>query len=129
MVATLAAGLIGPVAIRIVFGSPTTLTGRDLALLAAAFIVIMATICLDQALIALHAHSRMAIGWALALAVFVGVTALGEDLFLRVELGLMAGALWAFGWMVVCLWERLRHHARADPIGLGESFAELPVDL
>ena len=129
VVATLAAGLIGPLAIRIVFGSPTTLTGRDLALLAAAFIVIMATICLDQALIALHAHSRMAIGWALALAVFIGVTALGEDLFVRVEVGLIAGSLWAFGWMVLCLWERLRHHARADPIGLGESFAEMPVDL
>jgi len=128
VVAVLAAAVIGPVAIRIVFGSDSTLTGRDLALLSAAFIVIMATICLDQALIALHAHSRMAIGWALALGVFVGVTALGNDLFLRVELGLMSAALWAFAWMVVCLRGRLRHHAKADPIGLSESFAEMPVD-
>ena len=64
----------------------------------------MATICLDQALIALHAHSRMAIGWLVAFGVFVGVTALGDDLFLRVELGLLASSLWAFVWMSVCLW-------------------------
>jgi O-antigen/teichoic acid export membrane protein len=128
VVATAAAGLLGPTAIRIVFGSATTLSGRDLALLAAAFIVIMATICLDQALIALHAHSLMAIGWAVALAVFVVVTSLGHSLFLRVELGLMAAALWAFGWMVVCLWQRLRHRVRADAIDLGEYLAELPIE-
>ncbi len=119
VVAVVGAALLGPLAIRIVFGAGSTLTRRDLALLSAAFIIIMATICLDQALIALHAHSRMALGWALSLAVFAGVTALGEDLFLRVEMGLLAASLWAFGWMIVCLWERLRHHARADPIGLG----------
>ena len=129
VVAVAGAALFGPLAIRIVFGAGSSLTRRDLALLAAAFIVIMATICLDQALIALHAHSRMALGWALALAVFAGVTALGEDLFVRVETGLMAASVWAFGWMILCLWERLRHHARVDPIGLGESLAEMPVDL
>lgn len=128
VVAVVGAAILGPIAIRIVFGSASTLTGRDLALLAAAFVIIMATICLDQALIALHAHSRMAIGWLLALGVFVGVTALGEDLFLRVEVGLIAGSLWAFAWMAICLWDRLRHHTRADVIDLGESFAEMPVD-
>jgi len=128
VLAVVGAALFGPLVIRIVFGSKSTLTGRDLALLSAAFIVIMATICLDQALIALHAHSRMAVGWALALGVFVGVTALGNDLFFRVELGLLCAALWAFAWMAVCLWERVRHHVKANPIGLGESFAEMPVD-
>jgi O-antigen/teichoic acid export membrane protein len=127
---TIAAGLFGPFVIRIVFGTDSTLTGRDLALLAGAFILIMATICLDQALIALGAHSRMAVGWLLALGAFVGVTALGTDLFLRVELGLLAAALWAFAWMSICLWGQLRHPARrhVHDVDLAETLAELPLE-
>ena len=104
------------------------MTGRDLVLLSGAFILIMATICLDQALIALHAHSRMAIGWLVAFGLFAGVTALGDDLFLRVEMGLLASSLWAFAWMSVCLWQALRHPGRADEIDLSET-RELSVDI
>jgi len=128
LVAVAAAAVLGPTVIDKVFGSESSLTGRDLALLSGAFILIMATICLDQALIALGAHSRMAIGWLVAFALFVVVTALGSDLFLRVELGLLASSTWAFGWMSVCLYLRLRHPASVHEIDLAESFAEMPVD-
>lgn len=125
---TIGAAVLGPSVIRLVFGTASALTGRDLALLAGAFILIMATICLDQGLIALGAHSRMAVGWLLALGVFVVVTALGSDLFLRVELGLLAAAVWAFVWMAVGLWSWLRHPAPAHELDLAETLAELPVD-
>ena len=121
--------MLGPTVIDTDFGAESALTGRDLALLSGAFILIMATICLDQALIALHAHSRMAIGWLVAFGLFVGVTALGDDLFLRVEMGLLASSLWAFAWMSVCLWQALRHPGRADEIDLSETLAELSVDI
>jgi O-antigen/teichoic acid export membrane protein len=127
-VAVAGAAVLGPTVLDVVFGAESALSGRDLALLAAAFILIMATICLDQALIALHAHSRMAVGWFVAFGVFVGVTALGHDLFLRVELGLLAGSLWAFGWMSVCLWRALRHPLVADELDMAESLSELPMD-
>lgn len=109
---TIGAALLGPYFIQRVFGGPSVLTSRDLAILAGAFILIMATICLDQALIALNGHSRMAFGWLFAFGVFVGVTALGTDLFLRVELGLLAASVFAFLWMSAFFAERLRHHAR-----------------
>jgi len=56
------------------------------------------------------------------------VTALGDDLFLRVELGLLASSVWAFVWMSVCLWRALRHPTSADEIDLSESLAELAID-
>lgn len=125
---TIAAAAVGPAFIDTVFGSEVTLSSRDLALLAAAFILIMSTICVDQALVALSAHHRMATGWFLALVAFVVVTALGDDLFLRVELGLLAGSVVALAWMVANLVERLRHHARAHAVDLGEAVAEIPVE-
>ncbi|MGZ4785787.1 MAG: hypothetical protein ACXV5S_08950, partial [Acidimicrobiales bacterium] len=128
VVAVALAAVLGPTVIDTVFGAESALTGRDLALLSGAFILIMATICLDQALIALHAHSRMAIGWLVAFILFIVVTALGHDLFLRVELGLLASSLWAFGWMSVCLLRALRHPMVADEIDLAESLSELPMD-
>lgn len=128
VVTTVLAAVLGPTFIAIVFGSTTTLTSRDLALLAAAFILIMAAICVDQALIALSAHSRMAVGWLVSLVVFVVVTAVaGPDLYLRVELGLLAGALVAFAWMAVALTGRLHHHATAHEVDLAEAAAELPI--
>ncbi len=129
LVAVAAAALMGPIVIRIVFGKDTVLTRWDLAVMAAAYIVIMATICVDQGLVAIHAHSRMAIGWFCAFLVFVGVTALGHQLFQRVEAGLMAAALFAFTWMVVSLWSGLRHRRRAHHLDLSETLAELPVEL
>jgi O-antigen/teichoic acid export membrane protein len=126
-VATVAAALIGPYFMEIVFHSEYQLTARDLALLSAAFVVIMATICVDQALVALSAHPRMALGWLVALITFVVVTALGNDLFLRVELGLLAAAVVSLVWMSVNLAERLRHHARVHPLDLSEAVAEMPI--
>ncbi len=126
-IATIAAAVMGPFFVEIVFHSEQQLTSRDLALLAASFVIIMATICVDQALVALSAHPRMALGWFIALITFVVVTSLGDDLFLRVELGLLAAGLAAFGWMSLNLFERLRHHDRVHVLDLSEAVAELPV--
>jgi O-antigen/teichoic acid export membrane protein len=127
LVATIAAAALGPFFTEIVFHSDYQLGARDLALLAASFVVIMATICVDQALVALTSHPRMALGWLLALITFVVVTALGNDLFLRVELGLLCASLTAFAWMTLNLFERLRHHGRVHALDLSEAVAELPI--
>jgi O-antigen/teichoic acid export membrane protein len=127
VITTALAALLGPAFIAIVYKSPDALTSRDLALLAAAFILIMATICLDQALIALNGHSRMAVGWLVSFGVFVGVTAVGgTDLYLRVELGLLSAAAVAFAWMSAFLAERLRHHATYHAVDEAEALAEIP---
>lgn len=136
VITTLIAGLLGPWVISFVYGaskdataatSSAALSGRDLALLAASFILIMATICLDQALIALNGHSRMAIGWLVALLTFVAVTAMGSDLYLRVELGMLAASMLAFAWMSFFLFERVKHHRSMMPVSEAEGLAEIPL--
>lgn len=126
-VTTLLAAALGPTVIDVLFGSTTSLGPRDLGLLAAAFVVIMASICLDQALIALSGHRLMAIGWMAALAVFIVVTLLGDDLFLRVELGLLAGASFALAWHWVCLRLQLARHPHAEAVSFAEAVAEAPL--
>ncbi|MCC5953284.1 MAG: hypothetical protein JJU45_14415 [Acidimicrobiia bacterium] len=127
VVATAAAFLVGPHLVELLFGSETVLGGRDLALLAATFVAIMVAISLDQALIALGGHAQMALGWLLALATFVGVTALGNDLFLRVELGLLAASVVAVVWQASWLTWRRRSHATPELVSMAEAAAEAPL--
>ena len=129
-VAIVAAIVAGPFVVSAVFGSADVLGALDMGLLAGTFVIIMVAICLDQALIALSGHRLMAIGWAGALAVLVGViaaTAGIEDVFLRVELGLVAAAVAALVWMGGCLTLRMRHHPEVQAVSLAEAAAETPL--
>jgi O-antigen/teichoic acid export membrane protein len=126
-VATILAAVLGPLFVDLVFASDVQLGARDLAMLCAAFVLIMATICVDQALVALSSHPRMALGWFIALIAFLIAVSLGTDLFLRVELALIIASLTAFAWMSLNLVERLRHRTRAHELDLSEAVAELPV--
>jgi O-antigen/teichoic acid export membrane protein len=130
LVATLAAVVVGPAVVGAVFGSSDVLSATDMGLLAATFVLIMVAICCDQALIALGGHRLMAVGWAGALALFVGVTAATsgfDDVFLRVELGLFSAASAAMVWMAVCLVVRLRSHPVVTEVTLAEAAAETPL--
>jgi hypothetical protein len=69
----------------------------------------------------------MAIGWMVALLTFVGVTLLGHDLYLRVELGLLAASVVAFTWMSFFLFERVKHHRSMMPVSEAEALAEIPL--
>ena len=89
----------------------------------------MLALSMAQAVIALHGHATVAIGWAVAVAVFIGVTTLaGHDLLLRVELGLVFGSLagsLAFAWTYLRLVHRRTVAARA---GAGAATGtELPM--
>lgn len=127
VLATVAAAALGPSVIGVVFGTEAALGPRDLALLSGAFVLVMAAICLDQALVALAAHRRMALGWAVALGAFVAVVAMGEDLYLRVELGLVAAGAVALAWMAGCVAEQLARRRRPHDLDLSEAVAELPL--
>ena len=105
----IAGATLGPTAGEILFGDKFNLGSRDLALLlpraARAFIL---ALTLAQALIALLGHGRALIAWAVGLVLCVGVMALGssatiDDLFLRVELGFLAGCLGAAVMMTIFL--------------------------
>jgi O-antigen/teichoic acid export membrane protein len=91
--ATLGAFAIGPLVLRIAFGSEFDKLGNaDLGYLSLAGACFMLSTALSQALIALRAYSRVAAGWTVALVVFALGTWLGSGLLTRVELGLVAGS-------------------------------------
>lgn len=89
--ATVVAWSIGPWALTTFFGSEYELGHRDLGLLALGSSLFMVAVALGQSLIALSSQVHLALAWAAGLAVFAGVTLLGNDLFLRVEVGMVAG--------------------------------------
>jgi O-antigen/teichoic acid export membrane protein len=129
-----AGATIGPTVGQILFGDKFNLGSRDLTLLflgSAAFIL---ALTLAQALIALLGHARALIAWAVGLVLCVGVMALGSsatisDLFLRVELGYLAGCLGAAVMMTIFLIGRLRAHGPEDLSLLVEAIEHEPLEI
>lgn len=129
-----AGATIGPTVGEILFGTKFNLGSRDLTLLflgSAAFIL---ALTLAQALIALLGHGRALIAWAVGLVLCVGVMALGssatvEDLFLRVELGYLAGCLGAAVTMALFLFVRLREHGPESLGLLVEAIEHEPLEI
>lgn len=115
-VGVVGAALVGPVVVEVVFDDD--LSSRDMALLAGAAAVFMLAMSFAQALIAMRRQARVALGWLIGVIAFAVVVAAGSDLFLRVELGLLAGAGAASVAMFVLL--PSRPAARPEP-------AEAPV--
>jgi hypothetical protein len=92
VIGVVAGGTLGATAGQILFGNKFKLSNGDLALLAAGSGLFIGALTLAQALIALLGHSRAAWAWLVGNVVFVIVTAVAShDLFLRVELGFVAG--------------------------------------
>lgn len=127
VVAVGVAALAGPAVVGALFGSDQVLNTADLALLAGASIVYMAAVTLSQALIALNSHARMAVGSFLGFLTFLAVTALGSDLFLRVEMGLLVGSAVTAVWSGAFVLDGLRHQKRTHEIDLAEAAADLPL--
>jgi O-antigen/teichoic acid export membrane protein len=110
-VAVVGAALLGPLAVRILFGEEFALLGaRDMALLTLASMLMTAALTLNQAQIALHHQRQTGWPWGLATAAFLAIVATnGRDLFLRVELGMVAAGLVACVLVAVLVLRELRH--------------------
>jgi O-antigen/teichoic acid export membrane protein len=113
-----AGATVGPIAGEILFGEKFHLDNRDLALLAAGSALFILALTLAQALIALRGHGRALVAWCIGLVLCVGVT-IGstDDLFLRVELGFLAGCAGAAAAMAALLVTRMRAES-AESLGL-----------
>ena len=92
VVTTIGAYLLGPLAVRLLFGSGFTLSRSTMALLAGASSVLVLAIALSGAAIAAGGHRMNALAWALGIVGLVVGTMLSQDLFLRVELGYLVGS-------------------------------------
>ncbi|UDY35564.1 lipopolysaccharide biosynthesis protein [Dermatobacter hominis] len=110
-IAVVGAAALGPLAVRILFGEEFALLGaRDMALLTLASMLMTAALTLNQAQIALHHQRQTGWPWGLATAAFLAIVATnGRDLFLRVELGMVAAGLVACAFVAVLVHRELQH--------------------
>ena len=89
---TAGALLLGPWAVRLLFGGEFDLGRRTITLLAAGTGAYIVALSLAQALIALGRQGLQATAWGIGVVGFVAAVALGDDLLLRVELGYLLGS-------------------------------------
>jgi O-antigen/teichoic acid export membrane protein len=108
VVGTVLATFLGPPIGKILFGDKWVLGDRDMFLLTLAASLFIIALTLAQGLIALKAYVMNAIGWTIGIVAFVVTVAAGTDLFLRNELGFVAGAGSAAVTMAIFLLVRLR---------------------
>ena len=129
-----AGATIGPTVGQILFGDKFNLDNRDLTLLflgSAAFII---ALTLAQALIALLGHAQALVAWAVGLVVCIsvmGVMTSSEvaELFLRSELGYLAGCGTAALMMAVFLFVKLRRQGPASLSLLVEALEHEPLEI
>ncbi len=110
---------IGPWVVTVLFGSEFRLPAGDLTVLAGATAAYMLAMTMAQALIALSGYARVAMGWLTGVVAFAVVTALGSDLLVRVETGLLAGSVVAAAAMAALLTPLLRARrlvVETDPV-------------
>jgi O-antigen/teichoic acid export membrane protein len=121
---SLGAFVLGPWAIRIAYDAE--LSGRTLALLSLASACYMMALALAQAVIALKGHALVSVGWAIGVATFVVVTWLAsDDLFRRIEFGLLASSLASLVAFAFALRSRLASDVQIDSASIMEATAPL----
>ncbi|CAB4722882.1 unannotated protein [freshwater metagenome] len=131
VIGVIAAATLGAAVGQILFGDKFVLGSRDLALLAAGCGLFIIALTLAQALIALMGHAQAVIAWAAGIVMVIIVTALtGPDLYLRVELGFIAGAATSTALMGLFLGLRLRRELPAGSLAsLVEQIEHEPLEI
>jgi O-antigen/teichoic acid export membrane protein len=120
---------IGPWAVSTFFATDAEIGRRTLTMLALASAVYMLAVAMAQAVIALHGHARVALGWGLAMAAFLTVTAVStDDLLLRVESGQVSGSVTAAVVFALFLRLAVRRGAQPTPDSLLEAVYDMPVE-
>jgi hypothetical protein len=102
---------------------------RTLTLLALASGMYMLALAVSQGVIALQGHKFVAAGWLSAMIGFLAVTAFAsDDLFLRVELGLVAGSTVALAVFSYALRARMNAGAIPDAESMIDGVLDFPLE-
>ena len=118
---------VGPWIIRTMYA--TDLHSRTLAMLALGSALYMLALSLAQAVLALNGHALVALGWTCGMAAFVVVTWLSsDDLFRRIEFGLVASSAAALITFAIALRMRLNAGAELTQAGIAEAIVDVPFD-
>jgi O-antigen/teichoic acid export membrane protein len=125
--AALGSYVIGPFVVDTMFGDDVD--HRTVGLLGLSCAAYMLALAIGQAVIALSGHRLVAGAWGIGVAVFVVVTAVaGHDVFLRVELGLVAGSSASVVAMAAALAARLSSGAQLEEGAVIEALHDLPME-
>lgn len=127
VVGTTGAFLIGPWAIEVVYDA--NLTGRTLAILALGSACYMLALATAQAVIALKGHALVALGWGIGVLTFVLATWLSsDDLFRRVEIGLLASSIASMVSFAIALRHKLVIGAVPDQDSIMDAITDMPFE-
>lgn len=127
VIGTAGAFTIGPWVLELVYDAE--LSGRTLAMLALSSAVYMLALATAQAVIALRGHALVAAGWAIGFAVFVVGTWISSDqLFRRIEIGLLASSIAAMSFFAAALRSRLRSGAIPDHDSIMDAITDVPLE-
>ena len=117
----------GPWALRLVYEGG--LDRRTLTLLALASGIYMLAMALAQAVIALQGHRFVALGWLAAMGTFLVVMAVAaDDLFLRVECGLVAASVCALVMFALSYRARISSGAVPDVATMIDGIPDTQLD-
>ncbi len=126
--AVLASFALGPFVVRTLFGADADIGRGNLTLLAVASALYMVALAISQALIALHGHRAVGLGWMAGVVVLFIVTAVGHDLLLRVEFGLVAGSASSLVIFAGEFRRLLNRGATIDADSIIEALHDLPLE-
>ena len=127
VVGTVGAFVLGPWAIEIVYDAD--LSGRTLAMLALSSALYMLALATAQAVIALQGHALVALGWGVGICAFLlGTWLSGDDVFRRIEIGLLISSLAALAAFGLALRSRLRAGAVPNQGSVMEAITDMPFE-
>jgi len=127
IIGTLGSFAAGPALLRIVYDD--TLDRGSLTMLALGSAVYMVALATAQAVIALNGHARVGLGWLLGMVTFVGCTWLAsDDLYTRVEIGLVASSVTALLLFAYSLRELLKEGALISSDSLSDALSDRPFE-
>ena len=124
---TVGSFVLGPPILTMVYEGG--LDRRTLTLLALASGMYMLALAVSQGVIALQGHKFVAVGWLSAMIGFLAVTTFAsDDLFLRVELGLVAGSTVALAVFSFAFRARMNAGAIPDAESMIDGVLDFPLE-
>jgi O-antigen/teichoic acid export membrane protein len=127
VIGSLGAFVLGPWVLEVVFDAD--LSGRTLALLAFSSATYMMALAIAQAVIALKGHALVAAGWFVGVVTFLLAVWLGgEEVFRRIEIGLVVSSLAAVITFAIALRARLHSGVVPDQDSIMEAITDMPFE-
>jgi O-antigen/teichoic acid export membrane protein len=127
VVGTAGAFVLGPWAIDVVYDAD--LTGRTLAILAFGSACYMMALATAQAVIALKGHALVSLGWASGMVAFLlGTWLSSDDLFRRVEFGLLISSVTAMVAFALALRYKLATGVVPDQDSIMDAITDMPFE-